>query len=127
MAVIAETPKYDVRLVALDDQNPGKSPSAAAWKDAELITRDFGAPWVDGSVQTTRFRAFRTVDSLHFQFKAVDRDIVATSDCKEEEGVELVDRVELFFAPGPIDETATGQKRPYFAFEIDPNNCVLDY
>ncbi len=91
---------------------------------AERLT-DFAFPWRDEPCPATSFRAWQCSSALHgtlhFEFEALDRDIVLDQSADADQAVLDSDRVELFFA------TSADLSTPYYGFEIDPRGRVYDY
>ena len=100
------------------------------WQREKCKLSRFVSPWSDGNPPATTFRAAYDNHNLYFSFVVVDPDIVAVDDFAGERDVDDEDRVEVFFAPYPIDIPHTPEAYklpPYYGFEIDPLGRVHDY
>ncbi|MGS2722296.1 carbohydrate-binding family 9-like protein [Porticoccus sp. GXU_MW_L64] len=103
----------------------------AAWQNAPVLSSEFHYPWREESVPNTRFQALWDDQYLYFVFVAHDADIVALDQLTQELDIGNEDRVELFFAPGVLEQpvkSENGTELPrYYGIEIDPKGRVLDF
>jgi len=84
-----------------------------------LYIEALSAPW-DGLTNDTRFTCHSTSDAFFFNFEVTDSTLSLTEPFNDEMGVELEDRVEVFFCPDR-------KMKEYWCAEIDPKGRVMDY
>lgn len=95
------------------------------WKDVKAIT-DFSNPWVEDKMPSTEFKAYHDDKNLYFAFDVVDPNVVVYDQTDHEWMVAREDRVELFMAPGAIDQAnADGSYPKYMALEMDYKGRAL--
>jgi len=92
--------------------------SESEWVKCNSITR-FISPWKKDPVEKTNFYAAYDDTLFYFVFTVSDNKII-TSSKHDEIAVTEGDRIEIFFSR---DSTL----RPYYCFEISPDNLVYDY
>lgn len=120
------TPHYDVINQTADITIDGKT-DEKVWQDIGAIDGEFHYPWLDIAAPRTVFKAFHDSNNFYFRFVVKDKDIVVDKTWKNKSTVDNEDRVELFFAPAPIDKTWKSGLPTYYAIEIDPMGRVHDY
>ncbi len=101
-----------------------------AWSFVDSIDSEFKSPWDKREAPKTVFRAAWDSNRFYFSFVCEDPDIIRVEHFAQESDVDYEDRVELFFAPYPIDfphQPEPYQLPHYYALEIDPLGRVHDY
>lgn len=118
---------YDVAAASTAPVIDGKV-DEDAWKSAAPIIGGFHFPWERAVAPATEFRALHDGATLFFSFVVSDPSVVVLETPKgERETVDEEDRVELFFAGGPIDKPVEYEMPVYYAAEVDPAGRVHDY
>lgn len=102
--------------------------TGAEWDGAQVLEGGFHYPWESIAAPRTSFRAVADADTFYFSFVVEDADVVVLDESiGERETVDAEDRVELFFAPTPVDEAVNYALPTYYAVEVDPAGRVHDY
>lgn len=100
----------------------------ATWESIPAISGTFSYPWEKVEAPKTVFKAFHDGTTFYFSFVCVDPEVVVEKEAKGERAtVDPEDRVELFFAPAPIDYPEEYKLPTYYAVEVDPVGRVHDY
>ncbi|MDR1909368.1 MAG: hypothetical protein LBQ35_05585, partial [Spirochaetaceae bacterium] len=110
------------------------APDEAVWLGAAALDA-FAYPWETLPAPATVFRAFHDGRYFYFSFAVTDPQVLVKESFGEERAtVDVEDRVELFFAPAPIDRPDTyfsadaAYALPvYYALEVDALGRVHDY
>ncbi len=101
----------------------------AVWADVPAIAGGFHYPWEREEAPKTVFKAFHDGTNFYFSFICADAQVLVKSDFSagERATVDVEDRVELFFAPAPIDVAVDYDLPTYYNVEVDPAGRVHDY
>lgn len=121
----AETAHYDVVKRDSKAAINGKLDDKV-WESVPSISGSFHYPWEEVEAPYTEFKAYHDGVNFYFSFVVKDKQVLAEATWKGESTVDNEDRVELFFANGPIDKPNNGMQ-PYYAIEVDPKGRVHDY
>lgn len=116
--------------VARRDANAGADglADAAVWHSVPSLDGSFTFPWEDAEAPRTVFKAFHDGKTLFFSFACDDPDVVVKKEfVGERDTIDVEDRVELFFAPAPIDKPLNGKLPVYYNVEVDALGRVHDY
>lgn len=98
------------------------------WKDVPSISGAFLFPWENAEAPATTFKAFHDGENFYFSFVCKDEQVLVRQDwAGERVTVDVEDRVELFFAPSPIDKAVDYKLPVYYAVEVDAMGRVHDY
>lgn len=98
------------------------------WNDVPAINGEFLYPWEAVEAPRTVFKAFHDGTTFYFSFVCVDPEVLLEKEFKGERAtVDPEDRVELFFAPAPIDQPMDYKLPTYYAVEVDADGRVHDY
>lgn len=97
------------------------------WKNVPTINGGFRFPWEMAEAPDTVFRAFHDGKNFYFSFVCEDPAVLAKEVFDGERTVDNEDRVELFFAPAPVDVVDNYAVPLYYAVEVDPRGRVHDY
>lgn len=125
-ALFAVTPEYELALVKTPVVVDGML-DEKEWGAITPIDKALHFPWEKKTAPSTVFKAFHDEKNMYFSFLVKDADVVAEADWKNESTVDNEDRVELFFAPGPIDKKMGNSVPVYYAVEVDPMGRTHDY
>lgn len=87
----------------------------------------FVLPWEEDVAPSTVFKAYHDADTFYFSFVLEDEDIVSAEAVDDEEGVDRLDAVHLFFASHQIDRPVEGALPPYYVVSVDALGHVHDY
>lgn len=120
------TSGYDV---VLRDEAPtidGKL-DEAVWATVPVISGDFRYPWEAIEAPLTVFKAFNDGKKLYFSFSVTDAAVLSVEEWAGESTVDDEDRVEMFFAAGPVDLPVDYEIPLYYNIEVDPLGRVHDY
>ncbi|MDR1986493.1 MAG: carbohydrate-binding family 9-like protein [Treponema sp.] len=88
---------------------------------------NFVLPWEADVAPATVFKAYHDADNFYFSFVVEDEDILSAEDVEDEEGVDRLDAVHLFFASHQIDRPLEGELPPYYVVSLDALGHVHDY
>lgn len=100
----------------------------AVWKDVPAIGGAFLYPWENVEPPATTFKAFHDGDTFYFSFVCKDKQVLVREDWAGERAtVDVEDRVELFFAPSPVDKAVDYKLPVYYNVEVDAKGRVHDY
>ncbi|MDR1506926.1 MAG: carbohydrate-binding family 9-like protein [Treponema sp.] len=127
-------PVYTAAKAAAADIVLDGTPDEAVWNSAAAL-KDFSYPWETTAAPATVFKAFHDDANFYFAFTVTDSQVLAVERFGDERAtVDIEDRVEIFFAPAPIDKPDTyfkddaGYALPvYYAIEVDALGRVHDY
>ena len=121
----AETAHYDVVKRDAKATINGKL-DEKVWESVPSISGSFHYPWEAVEAPYTEFKAYHDGVNFYFSFVVKDTQVLAEATWKGESTVDNEDRVELFFANGPVDKPNNGMQ-PYYAIEVDPKGRCLLY
>lgn len=119
-------PGYDVVLRAEAPEIDGDL-SDAVWAEVPVLNGAFRFPWEAVEAPATTFRSFSDGEKLYFMFSVTDGAVLAEDEWSGESTVDDEDRVELFFAAGPVDLPVDYALPLYYCIEVDPKGRTHDY
>ena len=100
----------------------------AVWDGVPSLNGSFQYPWENVEAPATVFKAFHDGTNFYFSFVCADSQVlVKKAFAGERATVDVEDRVELFFAPGPINQPLAGTLPTYYNVEVDAAGRIHDY
>lgn len=99
----------------------------AVWETVPVISGEFRYPWEAVEAPLTVFKAFNDGKNLYFSFSVTDASVLSVEKWDGESTVDDEDRVEMFFAAGPVDLPVEYDIPLYYNIEVDPLGRVHDY